>query len=50
MSPSDAPTTQASPVEALFTPEPRVAREAAFHLIQAQTPGVRVAQLAAFAS
>ncbi len=33
----------------LGSPEQRWAREAAFHLIQAQTAGVRVAQLAAFA-
>jgi alkylation response protein AidB-like acyl-CoA dehydrogenase len=32
----------------LDSPEQRWAREAAFHLIQAQTAGVRVAQLAAF--
>jgi alkylation response protein AidB-like acyl-CoA dehydrogenase len=32
----------------LGSPEQRWAREAAFHLIQAQTAGVRVAQLAAF--
>ena len=30
------------------SPEQRWAREAAFHLIQAQTAGVRVAQLARF--
>jgi hypothetical protein len=33
----------------LTSPEQRWAREAAFHLIQAQTAGVRSAQLAAFA-
>jgi alkylation response protein AidB-like acyl-CoA dehydrogenase len=33
----------------LTSPEQRWAREAAFHLIQAQTAGVRTAQLAAFA-
>jgi hypothetical protein len=33
----------------LASPEQRWAREAAFHLIQAQTTGVRQAQLAAFA-
>ena len=33
----------------LDSPEQRWAREAAFHLIQAQTAGVRVAQLTAFA-
>jgi hypothetical protein len=32
----------------LGSPEQRWAREAAFHLVQAQTAGVRVAQLAAF--
>lgn len=32
----------------LGSAEQRWAREAAFHLIQAQTPGVRIAQLAAF--
>lgn len=31
------------------SPEQRWAREAAFHLVQAQTAGVRVAQLRAFA-
>jgi hypothetical protein len=31
------------------SPEQRWAREAAFHLIQAQTAGVRAAQLASFA-
>jgi hypothetical protein len=33
----------------LDSPEQRWAREAAFHLIQGQTDGIRVAQLAAFA-
>jgi hypothetical protein len=33
----------------LSSPEQRWAREAAFHLIQAQTTGVRTAQLKAFA-
>jgi hypothetical protein len=33
----------------LTSPEQRWSREAAFHLIQAQTAGVRVAQMAAFA-
>jgi alkylation response protein AidB-like acyl-CoA dehydrogenase len=34
----------------LTSPEQRWVREAAFHLVQAQTAGVRIAQLAAFAS